>query len=407
MLKEEILAWHWWPKFYSVLTQLSQHHPDNSRRSMYLAFLLFVDCFLNGEKNNPRIELDDAEKLLSFLWPNMMRIKNGEQISHFLNLFSHTHFCEYTFLLDNCVLDEHGNIVKSYSLSSTRKNSSFKTYDNFTQSEWVQVFHQHLKSEPILSETYKELSSKVTQTFVLSRYYAAYTILQKHFGTRPIRVADIGCSLGIALPIMSEEPKVLGKPDGDVHFNHGYHPLTIEQGYLVDKEMILDQKSIEWIFACMFYPNENEKLKEVADLYSKFHPKKDIEKFSVLDGKNGDARNLDTYVRLNTLDAVIINTTLYQLSNEERSELLAAVHKCLKPEGIVIISDFAVKSPADHSSTFNFNPTWFEKDEHTYRTFIMTRTSDHFSDPQEVFTFPNARCRHLALGQDYSDVFFI
>jgi SAM-dependent methyltransferase len=91
---------------------------------------------------------------------------------------------------------------------------------------------------------------------------------------------------------------------------------------------------------------------------------------------------------------VMMSTVLHQLSAEDRVTMLDVAKRCVRPDGIIVVQDFAHLDPADPSQLV-FYERWNDEP-YRYRTFIID-----MQDPgqlQEVFVWDSGRCRALQIG---------
>jgi hypothetical protein len=181
--------------------------------------------------------------------------------------------------------------------------------------------------------------------------------------------------------------------------------LTYDKAYAYDIEDILDQQTIQWIFACCAYPKESETtyLRLLQD-YLRLQPHPD-DGIIYRTGAEGDMFNLHK-LGPDALDVIIINTTLYQLPQESVDEFLSIAAKTLAKDGWIIVSDFV----HIEDNKLGFGDSWFmsngEKASKTYRTVAAQKSSegDGLGEWKEIFQFENARCSSAYIGSDYLTV---
>lgn len=361
------------------LKQLSLNHPSPSRSNLYQALL----NILSDPKKTP----------IKRLIEETSKLRTDLDSKHYLNLLTHTHACEYLFLIHNYQL-KNNKLVPS----------NGKTYQKFTTKDWKTVLNLISKSPKHLKKAKKELLSKRTQTWVFQRYAGTHLILNHLFKDQKLTLVDAGCSLGAALPTMQnvnvgsyfQKPKA--PPEISRFFPLLKKPISTQTIYGFDVEPNNDT----WIQACSFYPEEAM----LQDrLFKKLIKLRNQTKNAIfIKGNHGNITRMDHVLPKNRIDAVIFNTVLYQLETKARKKALKAALEIIKPNGVIIITDFVHQDQSTHQLKYGSN--WFKKGEHQYRTFVTTKSKTGSpNQPLEVFTYPNARCMNFSPGKDFHKIF--
>lgn len=382
-------VWDGRDSFEKELKLLAEKHPDPSRRNLYGAMFEMI------------IEAD--EQLLNFLVPFLLTLSERKMsTSHFLNLFVHTHVGEYLFLVHHFKLDD---------TELRPKEASGKSYEDFSIEDWKTVLHLLLETctlvdrggeriSPVV-EASQELRERSTQTFQISRYYGPYLFLNIIGLTSELRIADVGCSLGIALKMMASGLNIPVKHSPEILKPNKMSSLSYNAAYAFDIAEILDPQTIDWILACCAYPQESRTAyPQLLSEYRQFQPSPD-DAVTYFTGEEGDMMQLNK-VGNSALNVIIVNTTLYQLHPTEVEHFIQIASETLEPGGWLIISDFV----HIEDNSLVFADTWFksngEQAKRTYRTLVAQKLESGQLGPwQELYQFNNARCNQIFAGEDY------
>lgn len=385
-------AWAERANFESELSTLSAGHPDQSRKNLYTAIHELVTAA--------------DEQVLNFLVPFLLDLQNRQMsIPHFLNLLSHTHAAEYVFL------------IYKYKLNNGELGNGMlgTNYADFTVEDWRRAIQLLVHTETTIEhedaivspavEASLELQERSTQTFQISRYHGPMIFLESVGMTDNLNIADVGCSLGIALNMMRNGLRVSSNIDDSIELERNNLRLTYDRAFAYDIETILEPESVNWILACCAYPGESRTTyPKLLEEYVRFKPRPD-DGVTYVTGQAGDMMNLSNQGE-NFLDVVITNTTLYQLTSEKVKEFLEVATKTLRTGGWIIISDFV----HIENGELVFADSWFgangEAAARTYRTVVATRLESGELGPwNEIFQYPNARCSSIHPGDDYSSFY--
>lgn len=370
--------------FYAIeeLEKLASSHPDKSRRNFYLACFSLLSPTVNSKKTSD---------LFVYLDPFVSKL-NQDSIGHFWNLLSHTHLAEYLFLMDNYVFIRESKTIQVLPYFALRPGAPHTHYSDFSKEDWIDVITIQLRNPSIIQLTTHELENHTTQTFVLNRYIGAHIVLKEIFHDQPISVVDAGCSLGDALPAMAFGRIPLEKVviDNFELSERHIQPITLDGAMCFDIAHVEEEETQRWIEACMFYPGESSSLPNAMELHKELIELRAALNFSLFTGGDGDISKMDTKLTHNSIDAVIINTTLYQMTPELRTKTFYATKQVLKEGGLLIITDFARLDDQEIA----FPQTWFG-DEPQYRTIILQKIRGDLSNPIEVFHYNSARCTRI------------
>ena len=365
------------------LKSLGKNHRDKSRAAMYIAV-----CE----------EIEEGNELLSFLISHTRSLRTDLNPGHWANLWSHV--IEYPFLIEKMKLSlNHDKLVNS--------TSEGLSYIDFGVHEWRVVIQLLLSDNYWLEQFQSLLLEKHTQTFVFQRYIAAHTVLQHYFSKKDsIRVVDCGSCLGVGPTAMMQDsffsPIEDLTPERIVN-NSILKGLSIKESFCVDITDPFDKDNELWIKACSFYPLESVYYEKFSDQLNHLRA---LLHSHILSGAEGDMIRLATTWKernFKKVDAIIANTVMYQLTDEQREEFYNNALEILNDKGIVIITDFARKVEDDPTKIEFKEGGWFGGKK--YRTFVLIKEGKHFSSPLEVFRFPDARCDQVEIGIDYSFFF--
>src|SRR5258706_9136232 len=94
-----------------------------------------------------------------------------------------------------------------------------------------------------------------------------------------------------------------------------------------------------------------------------------------------------------------MSTFMYQLEHYQ-AKIMETARKILKPDGVVVIQDFAQKNL--DPSRLDFQGSWFNTP-YTYRTFVYGAVTDW--KMMEALQWKNGRCTEVRAGQDFGKIF--
>lgn len=267
------------------------------------------------------------------------------------------------------------------------------SYRNLTNvSKWQQEL------SIICSNSYFKslLNTRSVTTTIYQRYAGPYAIISNLWDGQEFTIADLGCGGNYGLRgIELHEPfgSIEDLTPDKLFTKLLLKPIHLKLGLAIDKEDP-DVASIKaWRLACSFYPQELNNLAAVEKFETRIKMSKMV-KFIKADLLK--FRNLPK----ESVDVIILSTTLYQLNLQDQLIVLEQAKKLLRPNGFIIVQDFAIKSLANPNH-LDFNESWFGKS-FSYRTFITgKKTAWKFL---ELFQWDNGRCQIVKAGEDFKSL---
>jgi SAM-dependent methyltransferase len=241
------------------------------------------------------------------------------------------------------------------------------------------------------------LLHKSTTTTIYQRYAGTHAVLSALYAGRPLAVADFGCGGNYGLRGMDiQEPfkPFVDTTEGKLVTQLTMQPVPIGNGTAIDLQDPYDPEITAWRLACSFYPQELHTLPAIMAMERRLAQSQHTQFLQ------GDLLALpvgtpDLPVR--KFDAVVMNTVCYQMP-EAQGALIETARKLLKPEGLVIIQDFAEKDPKC-VDRLHFGVNW-HKEPFFYRTFITGEQTG--GEIQELLQWNDGRCKVVQPGKDYA-----
>lgn len=287
-------------------------------------------------------------------------------------------------------------IFRAFQAIKLKQNDlSYRSFDDI--SKWRKELANLQGDKNARRDFEKLLRTKNTNTTIYQRYAGVYTIVSHLWNNHKVTMADLGCGGNYGL--RGFELKEPFKEIRDLTPKRVVSKLlrkniNLEKGLAIDKEDPNLETTTFWRMACSFYPKELDEMNSILEFEKRIKLSAKIQFIK---------KNL---LKLKLLpkfkvDVIILSTILYQLSLYEQLILLQKAKKLLKPEGMMIIQDFAAKNLANPRH-LDFNDSWFSKT-YSYRTFISSRkTGWKF---WEIFQWNNGRCRIVKDGEDFDKIF--
>lgn len=284
---------------------------------------------------------------------------------------------------------------------------------------WRAAITDILANDLVVEEFEYDVIHRETQSNVAERYKSFKLImlmLRDRLGVEP-SVLDIGCSQNHGLmklatgfhfgKISAVELDSEGRPHTDYEVSSKVNrllktrlilgpsvgvdaiPLKIKKRNSIADEFEIDPATREWVKACSFYPSEllDESLVHEYDMLDR------------IDSVNVGFEWLDIVDKSLELgegffDAVTLSTVLYQASDQDRLRMQEVAKRYIKPDGIVIYQDFAVKD-RDDPTRLHFHETWFN-DRFPYHTLVYDPHNPE--ELQDIFGWENGRCTKMIAG---------
>lgn len=241
------------------------------------------------------------------------------------------------------------------------------------------------------------LLARSTTTTIYQRYAGSYAVITHLFDGQPVTVTDLGCggNYGLRGIELGEPFKPVDDQTPQMQVNKLLlQPVNLLSGVSVDKEEPDNEDVRRWRFACSFYPSELDGIEDLQKFEAKIRGSQRV-KFI-----QGDLLNA-TFDPKQRSDVLILSTILYQLGRQDQTKLIERVRNWLKPQGILIVQDFAEKDP-QNPSHLDFSESWFGR-KFGYRTFIASQNLDWRF--QEILQWNNGRCSSVRAGQDFEYIF--
>lgn len=303
----------------------------------------------------------------------------------------------------------HAYLAEDLSIAAVSKVSS----------RWNELIAGIVSNGRSIDELAYDVQLRRMQSMQVERSKAVKLIglaLQERFGPNP-KVLDVGTSqmhgpkhLMLGLPFT---PTVMdaAEKQTEKRFNREvrrhWKPSAID---CIDIFFPDDPSNKNWAFANSFYPKELADPKKVARYRrlsdanvpgvafarADFSAEDPEPQFLTQDQQYrmhiGDTLKESDYEIISTL------TMLYQLSPDERRQWFVNCKDYLKPDGIIVVSDFASLKDLHENScptdSLNFDVKW--TDEFSYRTFVYDKATPE-KGFQEVFRWLNGRCRKVQI----------
>ncbi len=243
----------------------------------------------------------------------------------------------------------------------------------------------------------KLLTSRSTTTTIYQRYAGPYALITCLYGSNKVSIADLGCGGNYGLrgiELNETFKKIKDLTQKKIVSSLILKRINLKTCFAIDKENPDEEEVRLWRLACSFYPQEIEEKSRILDFEERIKKAKFVEFLRI---------DLLTEKKLPkvSVDIVILSTILYQLSLDRQLTLIEKAKKLLKPKGLLIVQDFAVKSLSDPGH-LDFNESWFGKS-FSYRTFV-TNAKNNF-EFLEVLKWNNDRCQIVKKGEDFEKIF--
>ncbi|MBU3957426.1 hypothetical protein KKI19_04105 [Patescibacteria group bacterium] len=275
------------------------------------------------------------------------------------------------------------------------KDLSFRAFD--TADKWHPELTRLLSDKQNREQLETLLLARSTSTTVYQRYAGPYALISHTFDGIPISVTDLGCGGNYGLRgIELQEPfkPICDQTPDKILSELLLRRIYFEKGLAIDKEDPDDDAVTKWRLACSFYPKELDEMTNVLAFEQRLKGSQRVQ-FLKTDLLTAE------WLQGGVFDVAILSTILYQLNPERQQRLIDKTKKLLKPEGILIVQDFAVKQLENHQH-LTFNESWSGR-EFGYRTFLTSAlTRWNF---QEVFQWMGGRCTTVRAGEDFNSVF--
>ncbi|CAN5692373.1 hypothetical protein BH23PAT2_BH23PAT2_02100 [soil metagenome] len=271
----------------------------------------------------------------------------------------------------------------------------------------------------VYDEFITDIRTRNVQSNVSERYKAVamvVNLMQDFYGKRP-SILDVGCSRnhGLKRLTMGKKFRFSQVNIEESVVDHPAEPIKaipdglatcfvqelLRTGLRLGPSLGIDivpiqvEDNKEWARSCSFYPSELLDRKKVKAYDELDEAERQNVAFYHGDFSNLDVGDLERHSRVERFDIVTFSTVLYQVSPEKHETMFENAKKLLKPNGIILIQDFAEVDP-DNNYKLRFFKNWF-KEPYLYRTILL--------DPKirdgsliELFRWDNGRCNKLLLS---------
>lgn len=242
------------------------------------------------------------------------------------------------------------------------------------------------------------LLERSTTTTIYQRYAGPYALITHLFDGQPVTVTDLGCggNYGLRGIELGEPFKPIDDQTPQMRVNKLLSkPINLLSGLSVDKEEPDSEDARRWRFACSFYPNELDGIEDLQKFEAKIRGSQRVRFIQ------GDLLSA-TFDLKQKSDVLILSTILYQLGRQDQTRLMERARDWLKPQGILIVQDFAEKDPKDPAH-LDFSESWFGR-EFSYRTFVASTITQWAFN--EALQWNNGRCNLARAGQDFEYIFY-
>ncbi|HET9174029.1 MAG TPA: class I SAM-dependent methyltransferase [Candidatus Saccharimonadales bacterium] len=269
-----------------------------------------------------------------------------------------------------------------------------------------------------LPEIEDDLAHRHSKANIVDRYKSFLFLLALGRGRfdRPTNIIDFGCSQNHGLKRLAippdatlqfdfSETTLIDRSSGtsDVRASHTFNTLLQYTGGVGDSVGIdLDDMHApdvrEWAKTSTFKPQELLDVQTVA-------------KYEILDSIGNLPNARINFLQRNIVtmdiedfkeqtgglsgDLVIMSALLHQLSPSNRLAVIEKARQLVKPNGLIVIQDFARVNPADKTS-LQFYKHWFANP-YRFRTLITSKESQ-FREFSEVIQWFDGRCKVGKLG---------
>jgi hypothetical protein len=287
--------------------------------------------------------------------------------------------------------------------------------------DWAEKINE-LLDDPVSHESiFESLMTRSLQTNVPDRYKSVHLIFKwleanGRLGRAPLWM-DIGCSQNFGM----KRAWTMGKIDTEGRFDSYSdtevyipdeqhqdlvrHPrLTEAVGFLLnqevrfhigtglDKQDMYDPEVRLWAKSCLRPTEISSPQKGSFDYFDNINPKQVT--FTQLDVLSEDATQFMEVSSddIGNYDVVSAVTMAYQLSEPERLKLFEVINRYARPNGVVIIQDFAQLDPQD-TARLKFEDDWFAMP-YNYRTFIFDKLRPE-AGFKEIMHWSSGRCENL------------
>lgn len=277
-----------------------------------------------------------------------------------------------------------------------RKNNNI-TYLRFSSKEWQDYFCSLSLEE--VTEINQVLMEKEVATHVLARYrgLAAVSFLYFQHTKKPLRIADIGCSLNFGLraavrgTILQRELDTLNDMTGDqllLHSVKAKRPV-IEYALGID----IQEPDLEWVAACAYFSkyDENRKmLKRYLDLIQK-----DSDNGSPIYSLIGDISDTSTATKIaktHTKDFHVMygSMVMYQLSKKMAAQALQNINTLLANQGMFV--ELTFKNPQNWFLPWNTVTT------------IRFKENGALTKAYHWVEWDSSRCLSVRESEDFQEV---
>lgn len=198
--------------------------------------------------------------------------------------------------------------------------------------------------------------------------YEEDAVLTVKFNTGVASGLELGASISVDIAEMDDPETLLRIKSGSLNPKQQMKPSEIERYDTLDMAVPLDISK-----------------KEIIRRYTGDFASLDLEDFAA-------HSPVDHY------NVVMISTILYQLTEAEKNSVLNNAKKIVKPDGLIVVQDFAKIDKTD-KTRLRFYNNWYRP--YQYRTLVLDQKSDTPDEFLEILVWDSGRCEKVMLGRDF------
>ncbi|OGG07667.1 hypothetical protein A2872_01765 [Candidatus Gottesmanbacteria bacterium RIFCSPHIGHO2_01_FULL_42_12] len=262
-----------------------------------------------------------------------------------------------------------------------------------TPEAWDKEINQLLENIEYEKHLRLTLKERNTTTTIYQRYCGPYFIMST-LTKNKVTFVDLGCGAGYGpLGISKSVPfkEIVDRTVGKKVAAQMRLPLPLNKAYGIDVTSHGDPESISWLRACQFYPSEIYQMNDILNFEKKVGFFNGKVTFFESDITNPKA--IRNEFPKKKCDFATVCTTLYMIP-DKKENVLKFAQGLLKPNGLVIVQDFARKTP---NGKLRFDVSWTTG--WPYRTFVWGKATGYKF--WEVLKWSSGRCREVAPGDDF------
>ncbi len=277
-----------------------------------------------------------------------------------------------------------------------------------SESQWSPLLENVLSDRDQFKTIEDLLLTEHTTTTIYERYASSVAIAVALYNHSNVSWVDLGCGGGFG-----SLGAVQGEPFGQIvddtsnkyftnqinEFNNGQFRIGTAIGIdLYDPRL---EKTKRWRRACQFYPKEWGQREQRIAVEEKLLDADKVT-FAIGDfttGRNqySDGQGGAVVIPKGSQNIVVLNTVLYMhQSLSQQENILDYAHSLIKPDGVIVLSEFANKAAGEDVLNFT-GVEWGTP--FNYRTFIIGDITNN--KIWEIFQWDSGRCKVVKNGEDF------